>query len=397
MIDLTTFIYLLVAEVSLIVGIGVILLIRNRAAHGNKSAPQFPIQASQHPEAAQEQYHLLVQNEINKAEARLHKMLENDSQDKEELAVIQFRMSFLTAEKKAIESHGHDEHALWRVFVNTLPQLMPSEQIPIEDEIADDVESIDPEEYRLLQRKLHASELRAENLTKFKTLFFELKDQFAESQRVNDALHEELEELLPDDFASEDIKAVLAKLRSENSSLHHQLEDVESSFAKLTRNLTSLTDGSIDTSGQPHTINETSAAINAGVQKIKDVMEQQDDKIRELSSMVVKLKLKVEQQQTLESKLNELQNNNEEFKRTMHSLEEENAFLCDQISALLKEEVNSENKHHKRVLQLESELTEKEMSLVEIESKYTKLESEFQKLYAEHKLLKGNDKASSAR
>lgn len=385
-----TFLYLVLAEIVLLAGAGVLLLLHQRRK--NRLRPRFPIAPEQHPRAACQQYHMLVQNEINKAENRLHSLLASDSQDQQQLAVIRFRTAFLSEEQKAVEAHGHDEQTLWQVFSQTLPPLMPDRPVSFDEEISADIDSIDPEEYRLLQRKLQATELRADNLAKFKDLFFDLKSQFAESQRINDALHDELEELLPDDFASEDLKAVLAKLRSENTTLHHQLEDVESSFVKLTRNLKDLTDHPIDLSGKPHTIEQTSAAINAGVQKIKGAMEHQDEKIRELSSAVVKLKLKVEQQQSLEEKLTNLQNSNDNFKRSVANLEEENAFLADQISALLKQEVDSESKHHKRILQLESEITEKEMAVAEMEAKYTRLELDFQKLYADYKLLKDDCK-----
>lgn len=388
--DITTFLYLATAEVLLVLTFTGIWLGWRRCS--NQRRATVPLHPDTHPQQAGEQYQLLVQHQINKAEARLQNLLSHHSEDLDELSLIRFRMAYLKEEKLAVEACGDNEQALWQMLRTTLPALMPATDVPDQGDGNDnDPDLIDPEDYRLLQRKLHASEKRADSLTKFKELFFSLKDQFNESQKINTALHEELEELLPTDFASEDIQAVLAKLREENNTLHHQLEDVESSFAKLTRNLDNSTPAGLplQTSGQPHSIGATSQAVTAGVAQIKSVMDKQDEKIQQLNTVISSLKLQVEQQQALEQKLAEYQNVTDELRTSISQLEEENNFMCEQISALLKQELETDKQHKQASLELEEALTEQQLAVTEMEARYAKLESDYQQLYAEHQALKG--------
>lgn len=372
--DFVTFLYLAAAEMLLMVGLFGMFTVYRR-----QTRPTFPINPERNPAIAAEQYSLLLQEEINRASQRLFHLKEADGDYSEDIALIEFRIAYLKTEKQAIDQHAYDEIGLWSHLSRELQPLTGASNPTGSDDCdqqANRPDSDSQQEIDMLRRKLQAYATRVENLQKFKELFFELKKQFTETQQRNEELHNEFERLLPDNNEHEDIRDVLTKLRSENDNLHQQLNSLEGVFSSL------------PTINTMRDISPPTDNITESVTRIKSIITQQEARIAELSHELNSLHIELEAQERLKLKIQKLDDETRKLKDSAHHLEEENLFLQEQISVLLRQELERDEKHKRRLLQLEEDLTQQQLNFAELEKKYTSLEREYLQIYEENRRLK---------
>ncbi len=344
-----------------------------------------PGDAGTQPEApsAADHYVALLQDEILRAEAKLAQLVSGENPDPLLRNIIETRLTFLCGERKAIDSSGPDEKKFWELIADTLKPFLPMEDPPDETAKGDQTALIE-----VLQSRIQAYEMRVANLEQFKDRFFALKDKYENTRELNGKLHVEIERALPDEEQSPELKETLQRLKEENGHLESQLALVEQEFQNIMNNLRAATDRS-DLPKPELGITNSVDNIGEGVGRIKDVIASQEQKIRELNGMLSELELELEQQQRIKDAFDELQTKHDELNNAISIIQEENDFLQEQISALLKQELEKDGESSDAVEKLQQELNEQLKAYADLETRYAAMEHEYLATYAENEKLKG--------
>lgn len=172
--------------------------------------------------------------------------------------------------------------------------------------------------FKALEEHLKVGQKRIENLEKFKEKVFQLRDTLDQAYENNSRLEKELREKIKQGAKLSALEHTLCQMEAEKEHLAKELQLAENEFVILMENV--------------------------GAGKIGAECENQPD-IAEVGSL------------------------EEELKKKLASVEEENEFLCDQIQTLLNMEVELEEKEKN-----------KDEKILELEKRYTKMEERYLKL-----------------
>ncbi len=325
----------------------------------------------------------LLQSEILKAEARLAHLAQDKAADPDEKRLIETRLAFLRAERRAIDTSGNDEESFWTKIADGLAPLLPQSGNDA-DSTAEAPRSTVLES---LQTQIDAYKARIANLEQFKDRFFELKAKLADSHALNEQVHTEVEKIIPAAEQPPELAGAMARLRQENSDLTAELARVEEEFAALMRNAQAAETRQNATNAD---LNQASGQLERSLDRVKQILVTKEEQISALQGLVNELQLELKEKERLQAAIDDLAAQNKELDNVVTILQDENNFLQQQISALLKEELEKEEKQVRRIQGLQEELDEQIRAFAELEKKYAAMEQEYLAMYEENQQLKGS-------
>lgn len=324
---------------------------------------------------AADQYLAILQDAILQADARLASINSQEGPSSEQQKLVEMRLAFLRAERKAFDQAGADEDRLWTLLEEGLTPLLPDEQQE------DETESKLVESLRL---QLRSYEQRLANLEQFRTLFFDLKSQLADSSARSEKLQTEVRRAVPVEEQSPELKEVLEELEHENQQLNEQLEHVEAAFSDI------LHEAAEPVAVASESIAGKMSGIDKGVEQIRHIVSTQERRIAELLAMLTEKEVALEDREQLQQMLEGLREANQEMTSVISVLEEENQFLQEQISALLKQELNNDTAYKQQLEDHHQLLEERQAAYTALSDKFAAMEKEYLQLYEENRTLKSD-------
>jgi len=319
-------------------------------------------------------YVALLQDQILDADAKLAHLANQPDGDSQLADIVAARLVFLRAERQAIDSSGPDREKFWAGISEALRPLLPDTPAAGGDQSG---------LIGALQARIQAYESRVANLEQFRVNFFELKAKYADAIGLGRQLHTEVGKAIAEDQQSPELREAMEKLKEENTRLEGQLSLVEREFDNIMRNLKAATDRS-DLPPSESGIATSMDNIGQGVEKIRGVIGSQEQRIHELTGIISELEIELGDKQQLELLVGEFREKHAELSSVVAIIQEENTFLQEQISALLKLELEDRESTNA----LKQELQEQREAFVELEKKYVAIEHEYLAAYEENKRLK---------
>ncbi len=314
-----------------------------------------------------------LQEQLRQTEAALSALGEPgvDEAGSRRRHLLETRLAFLRAERKAAEAAAAGENGFWDELEQGLAPFLAAGE---KDSLL--VQS--------LRTQLLACEKRLSNLERFKELFFELKGQLADSRTLGEQLQMEVAKAVPASEQSPELKNLLDGLRSENERLSQQLEYVDEAFSDILRRAHEQVD--VDEAGVAASI----SGIDQGVERIRGVIQAQQRRISGLATLISEKDMELEQKRGLESLLGEVREANEELTSIITVLEEENEFLQVQISMLLKQELEKEAERERTLEETRQARAEQEAAYAELSKRFAAMEKEYLLVFEENRRLKGD-------
>ncbi len=325
----------------------------------------------------------LLQSEILKAEARLARLAQDKEANPEEKRLIETRLAFLRAERRAIDTSGNDEDAFWTKIADDLAPFLPKG----DDDTDSTAEGPRSAVLESLQTQIDAYKTRIANLEQFKDRFFELKARLADSHALNEQVHTEVEKIIPAAEQPPELADAMARLRQENKDLSGELAQVEEEFAALMRNVQAAEARKSEASDG---VNQASGQIERSLDRVKQILVTKEEQISALQGLVNELQLELKEKERLQAAIDDLAAQNRELDNVVTILQDENNFLQEQISVLLRQELDKEEKQVRRIQGLQEELDEQMRAFAELEKKYAAMEQEYLAMYEENQQLKGS-------
>ena len=332
------------------------------------------------PALSADDYLALLQTQILGADAELAKLTNQPDGDKHLVDVVSARLTFLRAERKAIDSCGQDRGAFWAEISAALGPYLP--------DIKEDSEDDDRERLiTALQMRLQAYETRVANLEQFRVNFFEIKRQYADAIGLGKQLHAEVGKALPQAEQPPELRDAMDKLEAENVRLEGQLAHVEQEFDSIMRNLQAATDRSQRPASQSG-IATSIDSIGQGVVRIKKVILAQENRIHELTGVISGLQLELGDKQRLEQAVNEFKDRQTELTNAIVIIQNENESLQEQLASLMRTDAEDQGKVRERIKALRQELEEQREAYIALEKNYATMEREYLAAYEENRRLK---------
>jgi len=311
----------------------------------------------------------LINEEIDKTVERIKEIapIEDDldldlADDSEKMnqvlkKTLSFRSSYLHAEINAHESSVGDQEMFWHYLSDNIAQLLPDTEEDTETETpaTNQNEFID-EIMQDLQNKL-------DNATESNIMLQALLDSLS----TNGVLEPEQLQLIKNSQA-------------DFHDLSQHVSDLENKI-KNSLNL-EITHKTADNSNENTLIIEkTSNKINLEVNKLKDIIFEQGNKI---NSMLTEKKGQAgsDSDHDLQDLLSELEKSQKETAMCLDVLEMENHRLMEEIEVLENSSSDTENLElQNRIEELESKLHEKDNALEKLKKEFNSVESEYLAAY----------------
>ncbi len=357
-----------VLEVLLVAAVYAVFLHYRARRSGDETSPDLD------KPAETDQFAAMLQARILETETRLAGLDVDDSATGDEKRLLEFRQALLTAECKAAENAGSDEERHWSLLAERLTPLLPVRSSE------DDVDSKLVESLRL---QISAYETQLSSLEKFRDLFFELKGKLADSNARGDQLQIEVCRAVPEEDQSPELKKLLKELESENQQLNEQLEHVENAFTAILKKA----EQPAEAGGEG--IAGAMSGIDRDVNRIRNIISDQEKRISELSLLIEEKEMALADKEEVEKALAELRETGEEMESVIVVMEEENQFLQQQISMLLKQELDSGNKIKEEAGSLAKQLEDLQAEHARLADKFAAMEKEYLIMYEENQSLKG--------
>jgi len=357
---------------------GAFLYLQNRRLRNTGSGS---VNTDSDRELSIDDYVSLLQQQILQTEAKsalLEQIPESDTQLK---TLVSTRLKLLRAERKAIDSCGLDEDKLWAQAGESMAEFLPTDET---DEALPDQTTM----ITALQTRILAYQQRIENLEQFKEHFFALKMRHSEAKIVNQRLHDEVEKAIPEDDRSPELQDALRVLQDENSRLEQELSHVEQEFDNIMRNLNSSVQAS-QTDKPDIALTNSMDSIGEKVDTIRQFVDNQDEQIKTLNGIISDLQLELEDKQRIQESIDTIQAQNDELSNVIDITQEENTFLQEQISALLKQELETSATQERALEELQAKLDNRLKAHSELETKYASMEKEYLTAFEENQRLKG--------
>lgn len=358
--------------------IGAFLFLQNRQLRAARSGTDITDSGK---ELSIEDYVSMLQRQILQTEAKLAQLEQTQDPDTQLRTLVSTRLKLLGAERKAIDSSGQDEDKLWAQVGESLAEFLPKDETaaPVPDQTA---------MITALQTRILAYQQRIANLEQFKEHFFNLKLQHSETRIVNQRLHDEVEKAIPEDDRSPELQDALQVLQDENVRLEQELSHVEQEFDNIMRNLNSSIQES-KTDKPDIALTNSMDSIGNKVDTIRQFVNSQDEQIKTLNGIISGLQIELEDKQRIQESIEKLQAQNDELGNVIDITQEENTFLQEQISALLKQELETSASQELALEQLQAELDTQLQAGSELEARYAAMEKEYLTAFEENQRLKG--------
>jgi hypothetical protein len=330
-----------------------------------------------------------LQKAINRSEARLRQLSSDRTTSAETIAALRLRISALKAEKHSRDSGFDDSgEAFWgRLLMDFAKWMPPADNATARAGAVRDHDALIASQ----AARIESYKLRLENLENFRTHFFELKAQLSDSRQLNQDIHDAITHIIPAEIRSPEMKAMLDRLSQQNTVLERQLQHVERELQSIMNGDQDAREeavGTDDTGAPISTISDVTSSIHIEISQIKSIVSTQKKKIRDLKDYVDELRLAVTEKDHVRRELEKLSAKNDEMESILRVLEDENDFLQEQISSLLRHELDQEEKIKVRVSEYEKLLLTKETALTELEQKFAAMEQEYLVVYRENEQLK---------
>lgn len=358
--------YIVLESLVLVSVFAVYLLYTNRMLRRQVTADT----DSQWTGAGMKDYARVLQAEIGQAEAAKAGLVADTGIDPRLQTAIDTRLTQLRRELDACEQSAADRQTFWSLIAD---QLDAGDDPAAAGQVA---------LIAALEERVRAHEKRIGNLEQFKTKFFELKVLYSEARDLGEQLHSKVDQELPADNQSPELKDMLSRLQQENSRLEGQLAQVEQEFESIMRNVQTAA-GAADEEGREAGLTGSMDNIEQGVGRIKQVVESQKDQINELNQYISSLQLELKEQERLQQKLGELQEQHDELSNVVAIIQEENDFLQQQISVLLKQELEDRERSATDLAALQRKLEEQLQAQATLENSYAAMEARYLALYEE--------------
>lgn len=321
---------------------------------------------------------LLTQN-INETKSRINELRDLGQHTTDEFHALGIRLKVLTAENEVETTNGPQTVPRLQDLIPTYSNLISGlKKSYLTKESPSSKELI-----KILKQRILNFESRVQSLEKFKTLFNKLKSEFNKIESHNLELNNQINNNIPQDKQSEELKKLLLETQKEKSELHKQLEFVEHEFEALLSNFNDIKASTEDNvpeknmEAEKNNLATSMNSINGNVDNIKNVILNQESKIKELNQEIQELSLKVDDLSRLEQISNELASKNEEMSNVIAVFEDENDFLQKQIQEILTQEHKRDMKKNETIEKLEREAVDLENKCLEMEKKYTEIEKEY--------------------
>lgn len=329
-----------------------------------------------------ESYSDLVNKEILNTEAKLAHLADQPDTPAGLAETVQARLTFLIAEREAAGDSSSEEEKFWSRMMELLPGRVPAPDDPeVDASAAEDQSSL----VEALQTRIQAYETRVANLEQFKQLFFEIKLKQVNSKGLEDRIRTEVEKVIPEQDQTPELRVVLSTLREENHTLEEQLNHIEQELDDVLRAAGPV--GIPQTETSQVAVSSMSGGLEDDVENIRRVISQYKNHINDLNGLVMNLKLDVKDKEQLETYTEELKSQSADLQAAMHHLEEENDFLQEQISALLKQELEKEKQIKADAVEVENKLEAQLTAYAELEGKYAEMEQSYLVAYQENQKL----------
>jgi len=324
-----------------------------------------------------ESYTDLVNKEILNCETKLARLADRQADESGLASTIQTRLAFLRAERDAAIDQDSGDEAFWTRMSELLAACLPA---PVDTESVENSEDEPDSEVEALRARIQAYETRVSNLEQFKQLFFELKMKQINSKSLEEKIRTEVGKAIPEQEQAPELKDMLSSLREENHTLEEQLGHIEHELDDILRAAGPAGSGEAPASN-------ASTGVVDDVENIRQVISQYKMHVHELNGLIMNLKLDVKDKESLEKYAEQQKSQYEELQAAMHHLEEENDFLQEQISALLKQELEKEAQIKADAEEVKGKLDARLAAYAELEGKYAEMEQSYLAVYQENRKL----------
>lgn len=327
-------------------------------------------------------YSDLVNKEILNTEAKLVQLADQPGAEAGPMQAIQARLTFLRAEREAAGGLASDDEAFWARMTELLSGCIPAAG---DAETTGAGERDQSAQVEALETRIQAYETRVSNLEQFKQLFFELKMKQVNSKGLEEKIRTEVDKVIPEQEQTPELKDMLSTLRAENHTLEEQLNHIERELDDVLRAAGPA--GNQQAESGAGSVNNGPAGIEDDVENIRRVISQYKKHVNELNGLVMNLKLDVKDKERLEGYAEQLKSQYEDLQAAMHHLGEENDFLQEQISALLKQELEKEAQIKADAAEVADKLEAQLTAYAELERKYAEMEQSYLATYQENQKL----------
>ncbi len=375
-----SFWYYIVLEALLIVGVWVVYLQWSKRRRNAQLAAADDQAGSQALDI--DSYADLVSKEILKTEAKLAQLEDKPDAEPGLVHAIQARLTFLRAEQEAASDSASSDEAFWPRMTELLSGCFPA---PVETDKPVSDQEDQSSLIEALQTRIQAYETRISNLEQFKQLFFDIKMKQVNSKGLEEKIRTEVDKVIPQQEQTPELRDMLSTLRDENHTLEEQLTHIEQELDDVLRAAGPV--GNQQTESGEGPVSSQPAGLEGDVENIRRVITEYKKHVNELNGVVMNLKLDVKDKERLESYAGELKSQYEDLQAAMDHLEEENDFLQEQISALLKQELEKEAEIKADAAAVKETLEARLVAFTELEGKYAEMEQLYLTAYQENQRL----------
>lgn len=255
-------------------------------------------------------YMQFINRELSETLAHLDQLAE-DSADTETITMYQYRLKHLDAEQKAMTEAKGDTVKFWELYRSNIDFVheVEGEELEEEPDVASGEPSVDT---RSMQEQLEIFNKNSESIL----------------GQSNDVI--ELIETFSDKNESEELQHILKLLSGERDELSSQLDNMRNEYNLMMNNIRSESSGESETVVSSHPEMDKDEPIMSGV------LSKQNARISELNDVVGNLSLEIEDKKALIKETEWVTRQLKETEHVVIILEDENAFLRDQIKQLLE-------------------------------------------------------------
>jgi len=223
----------------------------------------------------------------------------------------------------------------------------------------------------LLDKQVKLQEKKSNNLEKFRDLYFELQDNLDEALALNEKLSQELQQ------SSHNIGKI-DELKQQLLANEQKRKELEKRNAILERELIAINGQINSVSPQKNAVTKVyfEHDVSDDDQSASSVLSLQKLQIKELKNIVDDLVTEVSDKSKIIDNLKKIESKANEMESVVFILEDENEFLRNQLSELLKMDITSQS----HVDEMKRELENLRAKYSSLDEKYVKLETRYLKL-----------------
>ena len=229
---------------------------------------------------------------------------------------------------------------------------------------------------RQLARQLEAAQKRLANLEKFRDLFFDMQSKLENSRSINLRLREAVDRHVPVEQRPGELRELLEHLEDENRKLAGEMQAIESVLDEMLRagaEQMPKEPGSADLAALSSGIGQRLLVLRRNYVRQAELIDELRAQLQEATGL--------DAGRPVRELIEELESAQLDLKQQVIRLEEENAFLANQISMLLRQELETEQEFEQEKALLEEELEKTRQALARSEDQVAELERRLLELH----------------